>query len=306
MRCLDLVASEHPDLDAGLAQRVDRLKHILLQLVFDAGHRQELHLVLERHDCVGNFLLTVAHAGPGCLEAGREVVVLGLGDELLRDDERAETVTRQVLAELLARGSLTGLHLRGHNDIGTLNVEDDLTALLVSHNDSHALRFRAEGEVLQDLVLLAHTIWVRQVDQELFTVVKLHVELLSKLDEGDLIRARRLELLLCLVVSIRVDWRDIVAQRESKDQIAHDEMVLAAEATTTTALTLTVWHLGVVTSVIFSVILAANFAVGALAILARLLQLLLHVIHIVLAILRELHRDLLKNHIILRQGSRLV
>ena len=43
----DLVACEHPDLDAGVAEELKRWFHIPLQLVFDAGDAQELEIVFQ-------------------------------------------------------------------------------------------------------------------------------------------------------------------------------------------------------------------------------------------------------------------
>lgn len=137
---------------------------------------------------------------------------MGFWDQFLRDNECSETVTGQVLAELLAGGSLTGLDFRGHNNISAFNVENDLAALFVSHNDTHALRLRAEREVLEDLVVLLHSIWVGQEDDLLVAHFKFHIELFSKLDQGDLVRTRCLELFLGLIIGIWVHWSHIVAQ----------------------------------------------------------------------------------------------
>jgi len=146
--CLNLVASEHPNLNASLSQCVNCLEHILLQFVFNTSHSKELHFILERHDCFRDFLLAIAHASFSGLQTRSEVIVLGIGNQFLGDDKRSESVAGEILAELLARGPLTGLHLWSHNDISAFHVEDDFTTLLVFHDDAHTLRLRAEWEVL--------------------------------------------------------------------------------------------------------------------------------------------------------------
>ena len=45
-----LVAGQHPDLDAGLAQLLDRLRHAVLQLVLDARGADEQQLLLDLVD----------------------------------------------------------------------------------------------------------------------------------------------------------------------------------------------------------------------------------------------------------------
>ena len=103
------------------------------------------------------------------------------------DNERPQTITRQVLTELLAGGTLRWLDHGRHNHISTLHVKDDLTALPVLHNDTHALRFRGEWEVLQHIVLFYFTARILKFDEELFSFHEFHVKGLSELHQRDLI-----------------------------------------------------------------------------------------------------------------------
>lgn len=93
LRCFNLVASEHPDLNTGLSQHVHSLKHILLKLILDTCHRQKLHIVLKAHYCLVDFLFTIDHAGSCLLQTIREFEVFVFRDQLLRDDQRPETIS---------------------------------------------------------------------------------------------------------------------------------------------------------------------------------------------------------------------
>ena len=115
----------------------------------------------------------------------------------------------------MASGALSGLNFRRHNSVSTLYVEDDLAALAMLHNNTHTLRFRGEGEVLQDVILFIVMVWIYKLDVELLSLDELHVELFSELDQSDLIWARSLELLLFGVISIWVDRCYVMTEGKS-------------------------------------------------------------------------------------------
>lgn len=58
---LNFVTSEHPYLNSCLSQCIDSFKHILLQLIFNTCDGKEIHLVLKRHDCLCDLLVSVNH-----------------------------------------------------------------------------------------------------------------------------------------------------------------------------------------------------------------------------------------------------
>jgi len=56
-------------------------------------------------------------------------------------------------------------------------------------NNAHALRFRAEWEVLQDIVIFDLHIRIDKLDAVIISIYKLHVKLLSKLHQRNFIGA---------------------------------------------------------------------------------------------------------------------
>lgn len=58
---LELVAGEHPDLDACVAQRLQCGAHVRLQLVLDARQTQQLQVFLETLDHHLNLLVSILH-----------------------------------------------------------------------------------------------------------------------------------------------------------------------------------------------------------------------------------------------------
>ena len=56
---LDLVAREHPELDACVSDGLDGHAHVFLQLVFHAGDAQQLHVLLEALDHSAAVLFAV-------------------------------------------------------------------------------------------------------------------------------------------------------------------------------------------------------------------------------------------------------
>ena len=56
---LDLVSSEHPELDACVSDGLDGYADVFLQLVFDAGDAQQLHVLLEALDHCAAVLFAV-------------------------------------------------------------------------------------------------------------------------------------------------------------------------------------------------------------------------------------------------------
>lgn len=60
--------------------------------------------------------------------------------------------------------------------------------------------------------MLRDGIRVHQINDLLISIFQFHVKLLRKFDQCDLIRTCCLKLLLGLIVSIGVNWCDIMAQ----------------------------------------------------------------------------------------------
>ena len=80
------------------------------------------------------------------------------------------------------------------------------------YNDSHTLRFRAEWEVLQDIILFSVTIRIDKFDAGFISIYKFHFEYLGKLHQSDLIGTCSLEFFLVWVILIRIDWCHIMAK----------------------------------------------------------------------------------------------
>lgn len=148
------------------------------------------------------------------------------------DNQGTQTFHRQVLAVFLAGIALAGLYFRDHSHVGSLDVEHQFLALSVTHDDAHALGLRLEREILQDVIFFKITTRVLQLDIGLVPVNQHHSHLFGKLDQSDFVWRTGLELLLVWVTFVGVDWRDVVAKTESKDQIANNVLLLAALETT--------------------------------------------------------------------------
>jgi len=83
--CLDLVSSQHPDLNTCLSQNVNSLKNVVLKLILNTCYGEELHLVLQALDCLGYLALTINHACFSLFHTRCEVVVSRLRHQLLGD-----------------------------------------------------------------------------------------------------------------------------------------------------------------------------------------------------------------------------
>lgn len=89
----NFVTSQHPNLDASLAEHINGLKNVFLKLIFNTSHGKEVHFKLKTGNSFRNFFLTVDHASLGSLESCLEIVVHGLRDQFLRDDQSSQTVS---------------------------------------------------------------------------------------------------------------------------------------------------------------------------------------------------------------------
>ena len=117
-------------------------------------------------------------------------------------------------------------HLSGHDSIGSLDIEDNLASLAMLHYDSHAFRLGTKWEVLQNVVFICFTVRVLELDIQFFSCDKFHTELFSKLDQSNFIRTTCLKVLDRLVISVRVDRCDVVAQGQRQDQITEDKVLV--------------------------------------------------------------------------------
>ena len=123
-----------------LSIRIESKSQLRLGLLtFDAGHGEELHIRLQLLDAASDLLFSVCE---GCFRGQVGLVPLvevRLRDELLGDDEGPETVKRQVFARFIYRRPLSWPDFGLHDDLRTLQVEDDLAGLFVLEDDAHAL-----------------------------------------------------------------------------------------------------------------------------------------------------------------------
>lgn len=146
------------------------------------------------------------------LQSRSELLILSIRDQLLSDHKRAKTITGEIFAELLTRGTLSGLDLGCHNDISTFHIEHDFLSIAMLDNDTHSFRLRAERETLENVIFFSLTVGIQKFDVKLFSFLELHVQLLGEFDKCNLIRTSSLELFLGAIISIGVHRRHIVAQ----------------------------------------------------------------------------------------------
>ena len=98
--CLNLVTSEHPDLNASLFQRVNRAFNVILELILDTCYTQVVHILLERVLDSSDMGVTVSDARLSTLQMCQESFDLGIGQHSLCKNERSESLHCQVLTRL--------------------------------------------------------------------------------------------------------------------------------------------------------------------------------------------------------------
>lgn len=179
--CLDLVAGEHPELDACVSDGLDGDPHVLLQLVFHAGDAQELHVLLEILDddagvlfSVGRDLRFMVLLLPG--------QVLFVGQRLLSDHQSAQAFSREVLALIGQEAFLYFRHFLNQGDVCSFEVENESLGLSVPQHNAHSFRFGGEREVLQDLVVLFLVERVPDAHRLLVPELERHAHAFGELD----------------------------------------------------------------------------------------------------------------------------
>jgi len=90
---LDLVPSKHPYLDPGRFQRLNGQLNVVLEFVFDASYSQEFKVSLKIVEDGLEGGISVFELRAGFLIAVKEIVNLGLGEDLFCDDEGAKAFT---------------------------------------------------------------------------------------------------------------------------------------------------------------------------------------------------------------------
>ena len=156
---LDLVAREHPDFDAGVAEELERGLDVCLELVLDARDAEELEVLLEveRDDALDARVAGRRHGERRGLVRRRELGVLLGREAATANDKSAQALARHVCRLLVE--PVVCRDNGAHDGVGALLVEPDfpgghvgprLSAVPELHNDSHALSFRREWEYVED------------------------------------------------------------------------------------------------------------------------------------------------------------
>ena len=191
------VTSEHPEFDAGLADRGDRLRHPVLQLVFDGRRAQEGQVSFDFCNDVPDLERLVIDGRLRLLELVDPAPVEGLGNAALADEKCPQAVFC-VLAEVL-QGLLFDFVIlsrisqqREENRVSTLPEYLDLPARLLD-DDGHPLALGVELNDVQELVLVQLRLLVMIVlDDELVSVIPLHelnTIVLGSVEQGELVGA---------------------------------------------------------------------------------------------------------------------
>ncbi len=231
-RRLDLVARQHPDLDAGVAEELERGLDVLLELVLDARDAEQLHVVLEVAGHDGLHARLAAADGEGCfLIPGRELVVLGRREPLPADHERPETLTRHV-RRFLVQPVICGDD-GPHDGVGALLVEPNLPTaqagdarlqfLVKLHNDTHPLAFRGEGEDVENPDLDGGPARLGRLEEHALAVSRgqAQTDRLGPPHDGNLVgRAGLVRRHHPAVLVLFGGRRHVVAERQGKHDIA--------------------------------------------------------------------------------------
>eukprot|EP00755_Sulcionema_specki_P009752 Sspe_Gene.44556::Locus_21865_Transcript_1_1_Confidence_1.000_Length_3924::g.44556::m.44556 len=153
---LNLVPRQHPDLHAGIAEVLEGLGHVILQLILNTTQPHQLKILFESGANPLHCFCWVTRQLRG-LELCGEGVVLLLAQLFAPEDQGPEPVLRQVGA--LFRQPRRVPHYFAHHRVGTLHEQVDhlLTGcgVEVLYNDPHALALGREGELLQNGVVQA-------------------------------------------------------------------------------------------------------------------------------------------------------
>ncbi|GIX66376.1 anonymous antigen-7 like protein [Babesia caballi] len=214
---VDLVAGEHPDLDAGVAQGLQGAADVRLQVVLDAAEGDQDEVALDGGDDALDLLLAVVQAEPRVVQASFEGGELGVGDLPVAEDEGAQAEAGHVVALLVEPDGAARLQQLDQSGFRALAEEELGVGLLVLHDDAHPLGFRAEGEHHENLVGQENGAVHAQHHLGFVALAQLHVALASEGNHGDLVRGGRLEVQLVLLVG---DGGDRVAYGEGEDREA--------------------------------------------------------------------------------------
>jgi hypothetical protein len=115
------------------------------------------------------------------------VLIIGLIKFLLRDNQRPEPLSGQIVALVLNVASVDRFALLDHDHICAFEVQNDAAGLKVLDDDAHAFGFGGEWEVGQDLVLLLGVVGVENEDFVLLAVTHEEAKLLCEFDQGNFI-----------------------------------------------------------------------------------------------------------------------
>ena len=132
------------------------------------------------------------------------------------------TLLGQVLARFVDRDTLVRLDLIIHDNLSTLEVEDDLAALNMPEYDAHPLALRGERKVSQDFILLSCVCRVLYHYPTLVPLYQLDAQrMVGELHQSDLIWRACLELSDRGVLGVRVSRRHVVAERQTRYHVSH-------------------------------------------------------------------------------------
>ncbi|GIX64755.1 uncharacterized protein BcabD6B2_41900 [Babesia caballi] len=131
---LQVVAREHPHLDAGGAQQLDRLAHAVLQLVLDARDALQLEVPLDQRRAPRHRLLAVQDVRLRLQVLFVPLHKLRRAQVPLGEDQRAQPVARV----LVAVGGRHLVHLRLLLEL----AHDDVVAALAEEHDAELVQVR--------------------------------------------------------------------------------------------------------------------------------------------------------------------
>ena len=80
------ITSDHPHVDSCISYLGDALLDVLLQFVLDSSYSQQLHVDLQRLDCLSDCLFSVHHRCIRIVVLFTPGLVLSLGQQLLGED----------------------------------------------------------------------------------------------------------------------------------------------------------------------------------------------------------------------------
>lgn len=116
------------------------------------------------------------------------LLIITLIEFLLRDHQRPQPLSGQVVALVLNVPAVNRFAFLDHYHVCALEVQDYAACLQVLYDDAHSLGFGGEREVCQDFVLLFCVVRVENENLVLLPVPHQEAKFFSEFYQGDLVR----------------------------------------------------------------------------------------------------------------------